>query len=135
VQAIPALGWTIDEETVLSDQLSDPEEVFRTEVLCQRVPTLEPLPITLDMWREQIDADSEVSEDGKVVLSAEIALDRKHSSVGVAGWRDDGSQHVGLVSWDAGQDWLFERLIELAERHDLHVSTGGRRLSRSGSRL
>ena len=27
---------------------------------------------------------------------------------------------MGLVSWDAGQDWLFERLIELAERHELH---------------
>ena len=40
VQAIPALGYTIDEETIRSDQLSDPEEVFRTEVLCQRVPTL-----------------------------------------------------------------------------------------------
>jgi len=127
-QANPALGHTISADSLQSDHATDAEPVFRTEVLCQRVPTLEPLPLTLEMWQKQTDEESAVVEDGPVVLSVEMALDHNSASIGFAGWRDDGLAHVGLLAQDFGTEWLLPGLLELINKHKLHaVERGGKR--------
>jgi hypothetical protein len=77
-------------------------------------------PITVEAWRSRLDPESAVVDDGRVVLAAEIALDRKSGSIAAAGWRPDGKAHVGLVAHDGGTEWLLPRLIELTRAHKLH---------------
>ena len=74
--ANPALGHLITEETLASDHATDEEPVFRTEVLCQRVPTLSPLPVTPAMWQASLDPLSAIKADDPVVFAAEVALDQ-----------------------------------------------------------
>ena len=68
-------------------------------------------PISVDDWRHQLDPESAVAEGGKIVLAAEIAMDRRSGSIGVAGWRDDGTAHVGLIWHQQGTDQLLPALL------------------------
>ena len=44
-QGTPGLGYTVSHEAILSSLVMDPHPVFRTEVMCQNVPSLdEPVP-------------------------------------------------------------------------------------------
>lgn len=85
-------------------------------------------PISVDDWRARIDPESAIKADDPVVFAVEIALDRKSASIGVAGWRDDGRQHVGLIEHRLGIDWVLPRLRELATDHKLHRINRGTRL-------
>jgi hypothetical protein len=85
-------------------------------------------PISVDDWRARLDSESAVAEAAPVVFAAEIALDRRSASIAVAGWRDDGKAHVGLIEHDHGTDWLLPRLLELVDRNQTHViERGGKR--------
>ena len=77
-------------------------------------------PISVEDWRHQLDPESAVAEGGKVVLAAEIAMDRRSGSIGVAGWRDDGTAHVGLIWHQQGTDQLLPALLGFVERNELH---------------
>jgi hypothetical protein len=99
------------------------EAKYRTEVLCQRVRSLEPMPVTVEMWQAQTDEESRIVADAPVVLTAEIALDRRSASIGVAGFREDGATHVELINNGGdgyGMDWLLPRLLGLVEKHQLY---------------
>jgi hypothetical protein len=84
-------------------------------------------PITLEMWQAKKDAESVIPAGAPVVFAAEIALDRRSASIGVAGWRADGSMHVGLIEHDYGTAWLLPRLLELKESHKLYTVVRGDR--------
>lgn len=77
-------------------------------------------PINVDGWRKQIDPESAIEEDGPIVISVEIPLSRKSTAIGVAGWRQDGQMHVGLIDYLPGTDGALARILELAGKHKLH---------------
>jgi len=79
-----------------------------------------PPPITVVDWRNQIDPDSAIADDAPIVISVEIPLSRRHTAIGVAGWRPDGQAHVGLVDYLPGVDGALARILELAGKHTLH---------------
>lgn len=74
-------------------------------------------PITIDAWRRLIDPES--SPVGQVCMAVEISQSREWSSITVAGYRADGSRHLGLVDRRPGTEWLLPRLLGLAARPDL----------------
>jgi hypothetical protein len=77
-------------------------------------------PITVEEWNELADSQSAVPGDAPVVLAAEIAIDRRSGSIGVAGWRTDGTAHVELIDHRQGTDWLLGALLGYIERNTLH---------------
>ena len=83
-------------------------------------------PISVEDWRHQLDPGSAVAEGGKIVLDAEIAMDRRSGSIGVAGWRDDGAAHVGLIWHQQGTEQLLPALLGFIERNELHELKRGR---------
>ena len=115
--ANPSLGYPqgISYEALRSALQTDPEPIFRTECLCQRVPDLVPSKIPLTAWVKCADAKSSIS--GPVVLSWEVSWDRAHAAIGVAGFRDDGLPHVELIDYRDGTDWVAGRFGELCKRH------------------
>lgn len=67
-------------------------------------------------WQETLDDESEVAESSKIVFGIAISPDRSWASVGVAGYRDDGTPHVETIKYEEGTDWLLPYLVDLDER-------------------
>jgi hypothetical protein len=74
-------------------------------------------PITVGAWRRQTDPESEPV--GRVAFAVDIPPSRASASIAVAGRRQDGSVHVGIVDHRAGLDWVVGRVLELVDRHDV----------------
>jgi hypothetical protein len=96
---------------------TDPEPVFRTECLCQRVPDLQPSKIPLTAWVKCADSTSKMV--GGIVLSWEVSWDRSYGAIGAAGYRPDGIPHLELVDYLQGTDWMAGRFGELVKRHQV----------------
>ncbi|MEU8279549.1 hypothetical protein ACFYOK_29465 [Microbispora bryophytorum] len=124
-QANPSLGYTITAEALESALNTDPEAIFRTECLCQRVPDLVPQwsVIPQAAWEPLADAHSRPA--GRVAFAADINPERTHGAIGVSGLRDDDLRHVGItmnadgvLDHRPGTSWMVGRLDELVKRWD-----------------
>jgi hypothetical protein len=114
--ANPSLGYPqgISLEALRSALETDPEPIFRTECLCQRVPDLVPSKIPLTAWVNCADATSKMV--GGLVLTWEVSWHRDKAAICAAGFRPDGLPHVELVEYRDGTDWLPVRFGEIAAR-------------------
>lgn len=114
----PALGIRIDEETVEDEcKPSGLGDKFPIERLGAWLPRqhggglFDPA-----QWAKLVDPESR--RDGDVVLSLDITPMRDHASIGLYGQRVDGLEHVQLVDYRPGVDWIVDRVVELAETLD-----------------
>ncbi|MFD7157950.1 terminase large subunit domain-containing protein [Kribbella sp. NPDC059898] len=109
-QANPALGHTITERTIKSAVRTDPEWIFRTEVLCQwSEGTLEG-PFPPGAWEASADPDTSRAPGALIALCVDVSWDRSTTYVGLASVRPDGLYHVELIARRAGTDWLADWL-------------------------
>ncbi|VXB25248.1 Putative phage terminase, large subunit [Arthrobacter sp. 9V] len=115
-QANPSLGYTIEWETILSDLKTDPEFVFRTEVLCQWVTAAVFTYIDPLAWASQCDLESEIAPNSPVVIGVDTSADRSMTYVSVAGFREDGNRHVETVAQRAGMMWAPEAIKKIADK-------------------
>lgn len=112
--ANPAMGHTIAEDTLAADLATDSEGVFRTEVLCQRVSSLEPKPISAVAWDACAIDMPEPPPHPVFFLDASPGLGS--ASICVAGM-NGGKPHLELADYRSGADWLVARAVDLAGRH------------------
>lgn len=112
-QANPSMGYTISERTIASAARTDPEPVFRTEVMCQWVDRIEQPEIDLDLWDDLADADSAPASPTGVSFAVAVSQDRTWSCIALAAQRTDGAPHVEIVDNRRGTAWLPARLAEL----------------------
>ncbi|SDU42467.1 hypothetical protein [Jiangella alkaliphila] len=87
-QANPALGYTISEGAIFAALGTDPPDVFRTEVLCQKVDQLDGA-IDLARWNANADPSGGMPTDG-LVACFEVDEDGQHATLGVAAHLGDG---------------------------------------------
>jgi hypothetical protein len=113
--ANPALGHTITEDVIASDLGTDSVEVFRTEVLCQRVPRLVPQPVSLAAW--EVTA-ANVRPDGEPVFFVTMAKEMTSATVAVAALHQR-VPHVDIADHRDDVDWLTGRLRQLHERYPM----------------
>jgi hypothetical protein len=113
-QANPALGHRISEDAIRSAQETDPEHVFRTEVLCQWVDQARVAVFSPDQLTDLIDEGSTLVDP--VAFGIEVSQDRSHAAIAVAGSRSDGLGHVEIVDYRRGTGWVVDRLRELVDR-------------------
>jgi phage terminase large subunit-like protein len=115
-QANPALGYTITERTIASACRTDPEWIFRTEVLCQwSEGTLEG-PFPPDSWERSADEKSKRADGADIALCIDTSWDRSTSHIGLASRRPDGNIHVELIASRTGTEWVAEWLTDHLER-------------------
>lgn len=77
---------------------------------------VDPDKITRAQWEKQRDPLSEIV--GEVVFAIDQTPSGSHTAICVAGWREDGSIHMGVVAHGRGNGWVVDRLKELTDRHD-----------------
>lgn len=112
-QANPSLGHTIQPEAIEAALSTDPEPVFRTEVLCQWVAASRSV-IDLSTWLRLELGDDEPDEIiGDVTVAIDVAPDRSCASVGIAGRLADGTPHVSIADRLPGTAWVVDRVVEL----------------------
>lgn len=112
-QAIPALGHTMSEQAVLSALETDPEDVFRVEVLCQWVMSID-AAFSSTVWSAL--ADPGAARGSELVFALDVAADHSTASLAVAWWRPDGAAHVMLADHREGVEWVAARCIETMDR-------------------
>lgn len=115
-QANPALGHTIIELAIEAALATDPENVFRTEILCQWVDSLADYPIDPVLWALLEDPSSQLV--GEMVFAFDVTPSRDFGAIAVAGRRKDGLLHVEVVEVRAGTGWIVDRLAGLVRAHD-----------------
>jgi hypothetical protein len=104
-QANPSMGHTITERTIASACKTDPEWIFRTEVLCQWSDGSLEGPFPPGAWDGCLDSESGIG-DAPITACVDVSWGRATAHIGVAGARDDELPHVELVASRAGTDWV-----------------------------
>lgn len=122
-QANPALGWKIREKKLAADVRTDPEWVFRPEVLCQWSDSILDGPFPAGAWEEGRNTP-ELADDGvtqraaaadRITSKLDLCIDQSHDRswiwIAAAGTRPDGKDQVEIVArlHDAAavRDWLL----------------------------
>ena len=129
-QANPSLGFTITEDAIASARATDPEWVFRTEVLCQRVTRRSPAVIPAGLWASRVAANT---IDGPISLFVDVALDRSESVIAVCG-DAAGTSQVELAVMAPGTDWVAEKVADMIAAHTV-VAVGARSAGPAASLL
>jgi hypothetical protein len=113
-QANPSMGYTISEATIASAAATDPEPVFRTEVLCQFVAHVSMGPFPAGSWDATLQdvpsrRDRGVTRDTTRPLTycVDVSVGRGMSYVAVAYWDTEGRIRFELAAQRAGTDWLI----------------------------
>ncbi len=116
-QANPSLGHTITEAAITAALSTDPEGIYRTEVLCQWVETMTSGPIPMVSWESRTDPSSSLPEGARLAFGIDTSWDRETTWIAVAGIRADGVPHVEVVASHYGTDWVLPWLRERITRY------------------
>jgi hypothetical protein len=114
-QANPALGITITEATLRSKLATCTPEVFRTEHLCIRVPSMD-TAIPLDAYNACNDPGTLDQVRNRVALCLDVSPDLHHVTLAAAAVLDDGRARVEIVkAWESTNE-ARQELPDLLDR-------------------
>jgi len=116
-QANPSLGYTITERAIRSACADDPEDVFKTECLCQWITAAVTPPFPVGAWEKGTDADSQIAPDSPLWWGVDVSDDRGKTSIAVCGRRADRKWHAELVEYRPGVGWLQQWFAERAPKY------------------
>ena len=115
-QANPALGYLISESAIRSALATDPPNVFRTEVLCQRVDQLD-AAIDQPAWAACADPGGTLEQHRKrVVACFDVAPDGKHATLAVAAALPGGIARGEIAAAWNSTDEAWAELGQLLDR-------------------
>lgn len=108
-QANPGLGYVISEQAIRSALATDPPEVFRTEVLCQKVDRLDSA-IDVGAWKACTDAQGSLaSSKDRTAAAFDIAPDGAHATLAAAAILGDGRVRVQVIAaWKSTEEARFQ---------------------------
>lgn len=112
--ANPSLGWAVTERAIMAARRTDPEWVFRTEVLCQWNDGATEGPFPPGSWEAGTDSASAIPDAEPVTFCVDTEHDRSRSYIAAAGRRADGGVHVEIVAARYGLEWTLEWLADRA---------------------
>ena len=108
-QANPSLGYGfLTERSLQSAMQTDPENIFRTECLCQWVDTLLPQPFPDGAWNAGTDPASRIAPESPIWYGIDMSQDRRLTTISACGMRSDGNYHIEVVARRIGCDWAID---------------------------
>lgn len=126
-QANPALGYGyLTERALMSNRATFPEAKFRSECMCQQVATILPQPFPDGAWDGGVDPSSSIMPESQLYFGIDLSQDRKWTSIGVCGLRDDGQWHVEVVARRTGTEWAIDWFRARAIKQRMKLAFQGR---------
>lgn len=103
---IPAIGYTIDEETIRQRRATMPEGEFRREHLCQWT-TVDESILPAHLVARVL--DEATAPTGVLTFGIDVAMDRSYAAIAVA----DETGNVELIEHREGVSWVVDRALQL----------------------
>lgn len=126
-QANPALGYgRLTMRALMANRSTFPENKFRSECMCQQVETILPQPFPDGKWDEGTDMTSSIDVASELFFGIDMSADRKWTSIGVCGLRDDGNYHIELVARRIGTEWALDWFRARAMKGKMNLAFQGR---------
>ena len=126
-QANPALGYGyLTERALMSNRATFPEAKFRSECMCQQVATILPQPFPDGAWDGGVDPSSSIMPESQLYFGIDLSQDRKWTSIGVCGLRDDGQWHIEVVARRTGTEWAIDWFRARAIKQRMKLAFQGR---------
>ena len=126
-QANPALGYGyLTERALMSNRQTFPEAKFRSECMCQQVATILPQPFPDGAWDGGIDESSSIAPESTLYFGIDLSNDRRWTSIGVCGLRDDGQWHIEVVARRIGTEWAIDWFRARAMKQQMKLAFQGR---------
>lgn len=122
-EANPSLGYTIDERAIAAAASTDPEGVFRTEVLCQFVDTVGTGPFSEGSWADTRVGKVERDTSRPAGYCVDVSYDRKMSYIAVGFYDTDGRIRGEIAAQRPGTDWIIPWLTSPDRRIPAHLVT------------
>ena len=114
-QANPAMGYgLLTERALMANRGTFPESKFRAECMCQQVETILPPPFQDGAWDAGTDVSSFIAVDAPVFYGIDLSQDRRWTSIGACGLRQDGNWHIEVVARRIGTEWAIDWFRERA---------------------
>lgn len=122
-QANPAMGYgLLTERALMANRQTFPEAKFRSECMCQQVETILPAPFPDGAWANGVDTSSAIAGESDLFFGIDLSQDRRWTSIGVCGLREDGHWHVEVVARRVGTEWAVEWFRERAYRRPMKLA-------------
>jgi hypothetical protein len=121
-QAIPALGVTIDEDTVRGDFLGMPRHEFQRSFLNQWTTAMAESVVELEVWEALAEPDAPRPET--LILGVDVSPKSKSAAIAAAGVHD-GHLIASILEHGEGTQWVAGRLEGL--KHELGAEIIGDR--------
>lgn len=132
-QANPSLGYGfLTERALASACATDPEDVFRTECLCQWVESRLPQPFPEGAWHGGVDERSSIAPTSPIYYGIDMSSDRTWTSISVCGLREDGNWHIEVVARNTGTEWAIDWFRARAPRGKMTLAFQSRGAPVSG---
>lgn len=113
VEANPSLGWSaLSERAISAAAATDPERVFRTEVLCQWVDNLREGVFPPGVWDANLVGDDYVVS-GFPVVAVDTRTGMRQSYAVVIAGKSDGFDLVDVARYELGMDaqWADDYIV------------------------
>ena len=126
-QANPSLGYGfLTEKALKSSMLTDPEQIFRTECLCQWVESTLPEPFPVGAWQGGIDERSKIAPESEITYGIDLSNNRTWTSIAACGLRADGQWHIEVVARGVGTEWAIDWFRVRAMKGRMRLAFQGR---------
>lgn len=117
-EANPSLGYGfLTEKAIASACATDPEDVFRTECLCQWVTSLLKEPFPEGAWESSTDERSSIAPESDLYWGIDLSNDRTYTSIAVCGQRSDGDWHIEIAARRTGTEWAIDWFRERVQKY------------------
>lgn len=132
-QANPALGYgLLTIRAIMSNRATFPEAKFRAECMCQQVETILPPPFPGGSWEAATDPASFIPATEPVFYGIDLSQDRRWTSIGVCGQREDGNWHIEVAARRIGTEWAIDWFRERAMKGRMKLAFQSRGAPVSG---
>lgn len=115
--ANPSMGHTgLDERAIAAACATDPEWIFRTEVMCEFVNMVGKGPFPNGAWAGTLEPVVQRAKKRGGAYCIDMSADRKMVHVSVAFWDKDGRRRVEIAASRAGTEWVVPWLTSKKRR-------------------
>lgn len=89
--------------------------------MCQQVETILPAPFPDGAWDGGVDIESSIAPEAVLFYGIDMSADRRWTSIGVCGLREDGNFHIEVIARRVGCDWTEDWFRARAPRGQMNL--------------